>query len=248
MGAGPQAWVLAWPLPPPLLSVALSLSVLGGLSQPPLLAACLPGSPPPSPFSPLELSLVPPPSVAHLFCFIRSLLFPAFSLPPRLSLSPRLPPPPICFSPHCPVRLSPSLTLSCHALWVTRPELTVGVGGTQLRRPSWPWWVVRSCPPASSSASASGSGAQGSPPGALPGWRVRSVTGAEPVLAGISEQVASQLAEGKPWARGVPGGHPGQRLSRVRPSDPTTRPAPRPSSPHSGSRPRPRSVLPTALR
>ena len=33
-------------------------------------------------------------------------------------------------------------------------------------------------------------------------------------LPGISEQVASQLAKGKPWARGVPGGHPGQRLSR----------------------------------
>lgn len=55
-------------------------------------------------------------------------------------------------------------------------------------------------------------GAWGPLPGALQELRVGSVTGAEPSLAGISEQVASQLAEGKPWARGVPGGHPGQRL------------------------------------
>ena len=57
-------------------------------------------------------------------------------------------------------------------------------------------------------------GAWGPLPGTLPELRVGSVTRAEPALAGISEQVASQLAEGKPWARGVPGGHPSQRLSR----------------------------------
>lgn len=51
-------------------------------------------------------------------------------------------------------------------------------------------------------------------PSAPPELRVGSVTGAELTLAGISEQVASQLAKGKPWARGVPGGHPGQQLSR----------------------------------
>lgn len=52
---------------------------------------------------------------------------------------------------------------------------------------------------------------------------MRSVARAEPVLAGISEQVASQLAEGKPWARGVPGGPPGQRLPRVSQPDPNLR-------------------------
>lgn len=40
-------------------------------------------------------------------------------------------------------------------------------------------------------------------PSAPPELRVGSVTGAELTLAGISEQVASQLAKGKPWARGV---------------------------------------------
>lgn len=73
--------------------------------------------------------------------------------------------------------------------------------------------VARGCP------SASGAwhqlrGAWGLLPGALPGPRVWPVTRAEPLLAGVSEQVASQLAEGKLWARGVPGGHPGQWLSR----------------------------------
>lgn len=93
------------------------------------------------------------------------------------------------------------------------------------------------CLPASGAQLQLQEGARGPLPGALPGLRVRSVARAEPALAGISEQVASQLAEGKPWARGVPGGPPGQRLSRVRQPDPNMQPALQPFSPRSRSPP-----------
>lgn len=87
-------------------------------------------------------------------------------------------------------------------------------------------------------------GATGPLPGAPPGPRVRSVARAEPALAGITEQVASQLAKGKPWARAVPGGPPSQRPSHLCQPEPTVRAAPRQSSPRSRYPPHPRQLNP----
>lgn len=90
-GAGSQPCGLFRP-PPPLCSLDFSLSLCWGPgpSLPPSyhLSARFSFSLPILCALSLSLSLIPP-HVAHLFCYILSLLFPAFSLPPpSLSLSP----------------------------------------------------------------------------------------------------------------------------------------------------------------
>lgn len=96
----PQAWLLSWPLPPPLFSLALFLLVLGCLSQRhPLPLSVLFSS-----FLPISLFLssLLSPLPLTLFGFTLCLLSPAFSLPPSLSLSPHTPLPSPHLCPHCP--------------------------------------------------------------------------------------------------------------------------------------------------